>query len=184
MSVSVSVSADGVGGVAQLNLKIEAPCDDNYSDDELTFLPYYTWFKHGATTTAPFNNIDQAYASLNRTFDFVRPWRSDLWNAITVAITGTRRGQQASLVVVADAMSVRACMVSAGDGDADVMESIAWNLRSWPLEQVVWPVHNSNRTDIRFRPAIDRFGRSHTQSVQVLPANERDQVRDYGHCGT
>lgn len=24
------------------NLKIQAPCDDNYSDDELTFLPFYT----------------------------------------------------------------------------------------------------------------------------------------------
>ena len=26
------------------NLKIEVPEDDNYSDDELTFFPYYTYF--------------------------------------------------------------------------------------------------------------------------------------------
>ena len=26
---------------SQLNAKIESPDDDNYSDDELTFLPYY-----------------------------------------------------------------------------------------------------------------------------------------------
>ena len=25
------------------NLKIEEPCDDNYSDDELTFFSYYTF---------------------------------------------------------------------------------------------------------------------------------------------
>lgn len=26
-----------------INLKIEAPCDVNFSDDELTFVPYYSW---------------------------------------------------------------------------------------------------------------------------------------------
>ena len=26
-----------------LNLKIEAPCDDNFSDDELTMLPFFTF---------------------------------------------------------------------------------------------------------------------------------------------
>ena len=26
-----------------INAKIETPVDDNYSDDELTFLPYYTY---------------------------------------------------------------------------------------------------------------------------------------------
>jgi hypothetical protein len=26
-----------------INAKIEVPDDDNYSDDELTFLPYYTY---------------------------------------------------------------------------------------------------------------------------------------------
>ncbi len=26
-----------------LNLKIESPYDDNFSDDELTFLPYYIY---------------------------------------------------------------------------------------------------------------------------------------------
>ena len=57
--------------------------------DELTFLPYYTLFKHGALSSVPpFDNIAQVYASLNRTFDFVQPWRSDLWNAITMAVTG------------------------------------------------------------------------------------------------
>ena len=25
-----------------LNLKISAPCDDNFSDDELTYLPFFT----------------------------------------------------------------------------------------------------------------------------------------------
>lgn len=60
--------------------------------DELTFLPYYILFEHGALATPPFDNVAQLYASLNRTFGFVRPWRSDLWNAITMAVTGARCG--------------------------------------------------------------------------------------------
>jgi len=111
---------------------------------------YYTRMMHGERTTPPFDDISSVYASMNRTFDFVRPWRSDLWNAITVAITGL--------------------------DDADVLESIAWNLRSWPLELVNWPVHNSNRTDIRFAPGPNRDFQTHTESVKVLPANERNQV--------
>ena len=136
-----------------LNLKIEAPCDDNYSDDELTFLPYYNIITHGTGAAdpglAPFNNLADVWASLNRTFGFVRPWRSDLWNAVTMAITG--------------------------DAPADVMDSMLWNLRSWPLEMVDWPIHNSNRTDIRFRPGPNRSFQTHTDSVRVLPANERNQ---------
>lgn len=39
-----------------LNLKIEAPSDDNYSDDELTFLPYLTMAMN-RTITIPFRSI-------------------------------------------------------------------------------------------------------------------------------
>ena len=62
-------------------------------------------------------------------------------------------------------------------GDGDVMASMLWNLRSWPLELVNWPVHNSNRTDIQFLPGPNRSFQTHTDSVRVLPANERNQVR-------
>ena len=79
---------------------------------------------------APFDRAP-ALASLGRTWDFVRPYRSDLWGAINTAVTG-----------------------DAADGD---IEGILWNLRTWPLELVDWPVHNSNRTDIRFNPGINRF---------------------------
>jgi hypothetical protein len=38
-----------------LNLKIEVPDDDNFSDDELTFLPYYAFLTSTSnqTLTAP-----------------------------------------------------------------------------------------------------------------------------------
>jgi hypothetical protein len=29
-----------------INAKIETPIDDNYSDDELTFMPYYTYLSN------------------------------------------------------------------------------------------------------------------------------------------
>lgn len=65
----------------QLNLKIEAPCDDNFSDDELAFLPYYTYFQANASATP-------ALAALVRSYNFARPQRSSLWAAIYMASTG------------------------------------------------------------------------------------------------
>lgn len=64
-----------------LNAKILSPDDDNFSDDELTFLPYHTMF----TTTAARAN-PALIASLRRTWTCVRSLRSDLWNAIYAAM--------------------------------------------------------------------------------------------------
>jgi hypothetical protein len=61
--------------------QIEVPSDDNYSDDELTFLPYYTYL------TNCFNATQRAYAtaSIIRTWKSISNLRSDLWNAIFAA---------------------------------------------------------------------------------------------------
>lgn len=69
-----------------LNAKIEAPIDDNYSDDQLTFMPYYTLL---TTTTDPVRRAP-ALASLARTWNASRSGRSDLWAAIFMAVTDTR----------------------------------------------------------------------------------------------
>lgn len=47
-----------------LNAKIESPIDDNYSDDELMFLPYYTYL---SCTTDPAKRA-AALASLERSW--------------------------------------------------------------------------------------------------------------------
>eukprot|EP00048_Salpingoeca_helianthica_P016190 m.230913 g.230913 ORF g.230913 m.230913 type:complete len:790 (-) comp18190_c0_seq1:367-2736(-) len=134
-----------------INAKIESPDDDNYSDDELTFLPYYTLFTAAA---GPDDSVLRS--GLQRTWRAVRSLRSNLWNAIYIAVDGT----------------------SAEQSDVD---SIAWNLRTWPLEMISWPVRNSHRRDLRFDIDADRFGKLNGDSVRVLPANERLQERWNGN---
>ena len=58
------------------NLKIQAPCDDNYSDDELTFLPYYTILS--CTVADPARGA-AALRSMQQTWRIVRKGRSNLW---------------------------------------------------------------------------------------------------------
>ncbi len=58
-----------------------SPDDDNYSDDELTFFPYYTMF-----TSAGAQKYPVFSSSLRRTWSLCRSLRSDLWNAIYVAV--------------------------------------------------------------------------------------------------
>jgi hypothetical protein len=67
------------------NLKIQAPCDDNYSDDELTFLPYYT-----ILTCAEGTRASAAMRSMKQTWEKIKSGRSNLWAAIVMATTGSR----------------------------------------------------------------------------------------------
>lgn len=97
----VPVSEGGAGyGSNIVNLKIEAPSDDNYSDDELTFLPFYAYLhsksltKLGAAVTGDGDlptPESLTLMGLRRTWDFVAPTRPDLWAAIfsSVALDGT-----------------------------------------------------------------------------------------------
>ena len=74
-----------------LNLKITSPIDDNYSDDELTFLPFFTFLStcppsdlSRGSASCPFDR-SALLAALRRTFEVVRPERSNLWGAIMLA---------------------------------------------------------------------------------------------------
>ena len=58
------------------NLKIQAPSDDNYSDDELTFLPYYTILTCSAADPS---RGAAALHSMEQTWRHIRKGRSDLW---------------------------------------------------------------------------------------------------------
>ena len=40
--------------------------------------------------------------------------------------------------------------------DSKLIEQLVWNLRSWPLELVMWRTNNSHRLDIRKNPEQDR----------------------------
>ena len=208
-----------------VNLKIESPVDDNYSDDELTFLPLYLFAACNAAAGPSALDATDVQAGFRRTFDFVRPWRSDLWGAIWLASGGAAWSAGAPSPLAAacaavgggdNATSTASAATSSSPLDdmaelgasslrgrhaqpsgqtlsgeqqpvqdaaytAAVAEDIAWNLRTWPLDLVDWPVDNSNRLDVFFRRSPNRFGRSNSDSVRVLPANERAQFRWNGN---
>ncbi len=62
-----------------INQKITLPYEDNHSDDELAYLPYYTLFRYNpAARYAPIFE-----ASLERTWEHVQQHQSSLWAIIT-----------------------------------------------------------------------------------------------------
>lgn len=126
-----------------LNLKIETPIDDNYSDDELAFLPYYVLLSMAERGTPLYT---AARASMERSWLHTQPLRSALWNTIYLATHGTA-GTQADL------------------------EAIGWNLRTWPLELIDWPVQNSQRRDLTLALDTDRAGNIGSDSVRTATAD-------------
>jgi len=54
-------------------------CYATYSDDELTFLPYFTWMVAAMPSPVLQNGTAAALDSLIRTFSVVQSLRSDLW---------------------------------------------------------------------------------------------------------
>jgi hypothetical protein len=153
-------NATNAYGRNALNAKIETPCDDNFSDDELTFLPYLTWFSASVDAHHAGVAFDPApiVASLHRTHRVVASERSGLWEAIFFGAVG------------------------AGDASlrASAARDVKWNLRSWPLSHIHWAHNNSLRQDIYYQPGSDRFGRANVETSHArdpLPANERNQLR-------
>ena len=130
-----------------VNAKIECPIDDNYSDDQLQYMAYYT-FLSAATDPA---RRAPALQSLRRSWDAMRSGRSDLWAAIYMALSGARLPSD--------------------------LASLVWNLRTWPMELINWNVSNSHRHDLYYSHEGDAFvgAKAHQRTRRVLPANERSQ---------
>jgi hypothetical protein len=96
-------------------------------------------------------------ASLERTSSLLRGLRCGLWDAISLTALGQAAGPQEA---------------------ADTL----WSLRTWPLSLVDWPVQNSHRLDIVLDNEGERQGGGQdSDSVSVLPANERAQTRWNGN---
>ena len=148
----------GAGYAANtLNLKITAPTDDNYSDDELGLFSYASLFQSLGRLNATDPSVvtpaqrGALIASLERTRLLLRGLRSSLWDSIFAAALG-----QASPTDAADTL---------------------WNLRTWPLSLVDWPAMNSHRLDVVLDTDGERNGWTTPDSVGVIPANERAQTR-------
>lgn len=136
-----------------MNAKITLPHDDNFSDDELAFLPYFTLLANSVDAASD-RLLRYARASLQRTWRVVARERPDLWSAIFLA---------------ADA---------AGETRVDkdeIARAARLNLQEWPLELINWPVLNSVRLDVHIDRDLTRADRH--QGSRVLPANERCQQR-------
>jgi hypothetical protein len=61
------------------NAKITVPTDDNFSDDELTMLPYFTWLVAALWSEVMPNGTVACLPSVLRTYSVLAPLRSDLW---------------------------------------------------------------------------------------------------------
>ena len=124
-------------GLNMINQKVRVPNDDNYSDDELAWLPYAAWIgARGQPDFAPF------WLSINRTIAINAPEKSSLWNVIYLALGSADR--------------------RLGEG---LLRDAIWCLQTWPLEQIDWPVMNSQRFDIVWRYYNDRGSDPNTLSV-------------------
>eukprot|EP00940_MAST-03C_sp_MAST-3C-sp2_P002252 g2252.t1 len=140
-----------------VNLKITSPCDDNFSDDELAFLPFYTLLSVAESVSwMNTTTIERVETALSRTFGIARRERSPLWGAIYLATNPS---------VV-------------GDDAADILQDIRWGLSTWPLSLRDWNVDNEMRQDIFLENGATRIRSVDTSHrMGPLPANERLQFR-------
>ena len=153
-----------------VNVKILTPGDDNFSDDELMMLPFFTHLHQTATVAAPTGVRAPMLLGIKRAFSTaLKAERSDLWNAMYLAV----HGNDAS---VSDSDTERSESRTNVDEDVERMQQdMLWNMRTWPLELIDWPFANSHRLDVRYRYQHGRF--ENPQFERVLPANERAQFR-------
>ncbi len=119
-----------------INQKIELPSENNHSDDELAFLPYYILFRY-LDTVKDETVKAKLRLSLDRAWKIEEPEKSSLWNVIYGSSGAKEFG----------------------------LEDALWTLREWPLELIDWPAPNSHRLDIRIHPDLTRAGRKQSVAV-------------------
>jgi hypothetical protein len=122
----------------------------NFSDDELAFLSYFPLLKY---ETDPGRKSIYLEA-VNFAWKQIRTDKNPLWNFMAAAM-------------------------GAIEASSDVLKDSVATLERIPMETIEWPVHNSHRKDLRFRPGADRFGRR--ELVEVLPPDERPMSKWNGN---
>jgi hypothetical protein len=135
-----------------VNFKITIPSDDNFSDDELSWLPIMTWAR--AIKQDSRWSSEELAIGVYREFQVVAMEKPSQWNYIYAATLDDP--QQLPASAQADAL---------------------WDLRGWSPSLVDWPIDNHGREDITFNPNTGRFGRVNSNSIQLLPRDERVNQR-------
>jgi hypothetical protein len=172
-----------------VNQKITQPSDDNYSDDELAHLPYFTYLWSQRSDLDHF-----FFRSVQRAHRILRTEKSSLWNLI-YAVTYSRAQAHPRTHTYTQAgpgTSARAnggvdmgmdMGMGMGMGDMQIdpalLEDVGWTLRGWPLEQIQWPIDNSARVDQLRNPDLTRSGT--LQSLRLFPYDENSMFRWNGN---
>lgn len=159
------------------NTRINAPCDVNFSDDELLFLSHFTFMFSGrGQTNASVNAVGAA--SLRQSWiSGIAASRSTLYASMYLSMTG-----QTPVPISPAAQSSARVAADGRLGDRwdptllQTLATVVWGLRTWPLELTDWPTQNSARLDVVPQPGVNRFGAT-GDGTRVLPVNERVQDR-------
>jgi len=135
-----------------INAKITVPTDDNFSDDELLYLPYLTYLiamKHmGGKTIQPdlypyfVSSIERSQLSMN--------YRPASWNFIYY-------------------------MFRNGKVDESLVGGSVQTLQEWNMEPIDWANDNSQRLDVYFNRELNRD--NGVDTLQLLPYSERNHLR-------
>jgi hypothetical protein len=162
-------------------------------------LPTYMALNFGANMHGTPQQLAAFASSLQRSWESrLGSLRSSLWSAIYLAsqasLAKAAAEAEAAAGVAAGAVAAAAAKATTAPAQEDLssslspplgqaeaaasLEDMRWNLRTWPLESVDWPVTNSHRMDIQYDPNPSRFGKTRCKSVgHIFPANERVQHR-------
>jgi hypothetical protein len=103
-----------------LNTKIQSPDYDNYSDDELAWLPYFIFM---FTTPLQSSRYSIIKSSLLNSWHLIAKERSALWGSIYY-----------SMMVKDDTTDLN---------KINIKNDILWNLQTWSDELIDWPNDNS-----------------------------------------
>eukprot|EP01125_Pyxidicula_operculata_P019701 TRINITY_DN7161_c0_g1_i1.p1 TRINITY_DN7161_c0_g1~~TRINITY_DN7161_c0_g1_i1.p1 ORF type:complete len:757 (+),score=117.74 TRINITY_DN7161_c0_g1_i1:13-2283(+) len=118
------------------NLKIMEPDDINYSDDELTYLPYFTYAFSGE------HHLKEDFdISINRTWKYTKRVQSSLWNVVYGAWQEMVMNKQ-----------------NEQDGSNFELDAALRCLREWPTSLIDWPYNNTQRIDYVLNTDVDRGG--------------------------
>ena len=127
-----------------LNQKMFYPPEENHSDDELAFLPYYALVRHETDTKL-----------------------QSIWMRSMRRSWGAQRNERASLWDIIYGVGV----VQGGGNEDFGLPGAVETLRNWPLDLRTWGIDVAGRADTLLDPVPDRFGKP--QVLEVVPMDER-----------
>ena len=143
-----------------INLKIENPGDDNFSDDELTFLPYFEFYGTGCKNLHSATCLVQLSTRVSAARLTLCARRGPTCGPLSSSQrpAGWQRRSRHPSRSGAGRPCVEPRDVATGSGQLSSQQLCA-------------------RVDVLFNPLQDRFHRSNNRGLSVLPANERSQLR-------